>query len=96
MSISKSQMSKGLDRITCPECERRHTLQRKDLAAHLSSLESKGGRSPRQPSQSNSAPATRGTRIATDQEIKVRNMRRAWNHVPADHMPEDIRQALGL
>ncbi|MCX6734519.1 MAG: hypothetical protein NTZ25_01255 [Candidatus Peregrinibacteria bacterium] len=89
-------MAKGLERITCTECDRPHKLQRKDLDDHLRSIQGKGDRNPRQLSPSSSVPANRGTRIATEQETRVRNMRRAWNHVPADHMPEEIRQALGL
>ena len=96
MRISQSRNAKGTDKVVCPQCEKQHMIQSKDLDAHLRSLETKSGRkSTRQPSQPNSAPTNRGTRIETEQERRVRNMRAAWSHVPADQMPEHIRQTLG-
>ena len=84
------------DYVTCNNCARPHKLQRKDLPAHLNSLESKGERKRQSSEQPSSAPANHGTRIATEQERRLRNMRAAWNHGPAEHMPEDVRKVLGV
>lgn len=81
------------DYVTCTECDRPHKLQRKDLDAHLSSLARKGERTATRQQRQQQTPAPVSDREAV---TRLRNMRAAWSHVAAEHMPEDVRQVLGV
>lgn len=93
MRTNQSKKAKGLDKVICPICDHRHRVQSKDLDAHLRSLESKGERTATRQQRQQQTPAPVSDREAV---TRLRNMRAAWSHVAAEHMPEDVRQVLGV